>query len=199
MILMKSRSVDTESIYPNSMRSMSGTVFSNTHFFSVILQSQRQGNTCLPFHLGMSQTHYALFAQFLSDESYAHFIYQKESNEDLRQELLNIRRDEWDDLRGLLVKNRNEQISTAIWMAEIVAAACLGGEHLWRDLGLPNRQALSVLLENNFPSLAKNNTKDMKWKKFFYKQLCEQEGGYVCRAPSCEQCKAYDDCFGAED
>jgi NifQ. len=40
---------------------------------------------------------------------------------------------------------------------------------------------------------------DMKWKKFIYKQLCEAEGLYVCRAPSCEVCKDYDQCFGKEE
>lgn len=158
----------------------------------------------MPFHLGLSLSNYALLNQFLCDDSLndsnaAHFFHQKEPDEDLRQELLTIRRDEWVDLRELLVKNRSHKAATEMWMAEIVAAACLGGDHLWRDLGLPNRQALSVLLDNNFHPLAKDNTKDMKWKKFFYKKLCEQDGGYVCRAPSCEQCKAYDDCFGLED
>jgi nitrogen fixation protein NifQ len=38
----------------------------------------------------------------------------------------------------------------------------------------------------------------MKWKKFLYRQLCLEEGIYVCRAPSCEVCKDYDLCFGPE-
>ncbi|MFM8444786.1 MAG: nitrogen fixation protein NifQ, partial [Methylococcus sp.] len=33
------------------------------------------------------------------------------------------------------------------------------------------------------------------WKKFLYKQLCEAEGIYVCRAPSCGECVDYADCF----
>ena len=35
---------------------------------------------------------------------------------------------------------------------------------------------------HNFPQLARRNTQDMRWKKFLYKQLCEQDGGYVCRS-----------------
>ena len=83
-------------------------------------------------------------------------------------------------------------------MAPIVAAACLGGDHLWRDLGLASRQQLRELLQHNFPQLAQRNVNDMRWKKFFYKQLCEQDGGYVCRSPSCEQCPTHHDCFGEE-
>ena len=84
-------------------------------------------------------------------------------------------------------------------MSDIVAAGCLGGDHLWRDLGLQSRSELSQLMLQNFPTLAAANSGDMKWKKFFYKQLCEAGGGYVCRAPSCDQCSAYDDCFGPEE
>jgi nitrogen fixation protein NifQ len=39
----------------------------------------------------------------------------------------------------------------------------------------------------------------MKWKKFFYKQLCEREGVNACKAPSCAACDDYSKCFGSED
>ncbi len=81
----------------------------------------------------------------------------------------------------------------------IIVAACLGNDHLWQDLGLWSRRDLSTLLQHNFPRLAAANSGDMKWKKFLYKQLCEAEGFYVCRAPSCDVCKDYSLCFGAED
>jgi nitrogen fixation protein NifQ len=84
-------------------------------------------------------------------------------------------------------------------MAEIVSAGCMGDDHLWQDLGLWQRPDLSRLMLNNFKPLAERNDKDMKWKKFLYKQLCDAEGIYVCRAPSCEVCTDYDNCFGPED
>lgn len=87
----------------------------------------------------------------------------------------------------------------ACWVAEVVTAACMGGDHLWQDLGLWSRADLSRLMAQNFPALAAGNTRDMKWKKFLYKQLCEGEGVYVCRAPSCEVCVDYAKCFGPED
>jgi len=31
-------------------------------------------------------------------------------------------------------------------------------------------------MRRNFPPLAARNRKDMKWKRFLYKQLCEAEG-----------------------
>lgn len=85
------------------------------------------------------------------------------------------------------------------WMAEIIAAGCMGSDHLWQDLGLWNRAELSRLMEHNFPALARRNVRDMKWKRFLYKQLCEAEGIYTCRSPSCEVCVDYHACFGPEN
>jgi nitrogen fixation protein NifQ len=75
----------------------------------------------------------------------------------------------------------------------------MGMDHLWQDLGVWSRKELSELLQRNFPTLAAKNTQDMKWKKFLYKQLCEQQGIHICRAPSCDVCVDYSKCFGAED
>jgi nitrogen fixation protein NifQ len=85
------------------------------------------------------------------------------------------------------------------WVIAILVAACLGNDHLWQDLGLWSRAQLSDLLSYNFPDLAAKNDKDMKWKKFLYKQLCEAEGLYLCRAPSCSVCIDYAKCYGAEE
>jgi nitrogen fixation protein NifQ len=39
----------------------------------------------------------------------------------------------------------------------------------------------------------------MRWKKFFYRQLCEQADVLICKSPSCGVCCDYASCFGAED
>ncbi|MDS4028080.1 MAG: nitrogen fixation protein NifQ [Candidatus Contendobacter sp.] len=85
------------------------------------------------------------------------------------------------------------------WMSVIVATGCMANDHLWEDLGLWSRRDLSELMARNFPTLAARNDRDMKWKKFLYKQLCEQEGIYLCRAPSCAVCRDYALCFGPEE
>ena len=109
------------------------------------------------------------------------------------------RRDEMVDLHNLLIASRTGQIGSELLMADIVIAGCMGDDHLWQDLGLWNRADLSRLMMDNFAPLASRNTGDMKWKKFLYKQLCETEGIYTCRAPSCEVCADYQNCFGPED
>lgn len=172
----------------------------NTVFFQTIVQSQRLGQSCLPYRLGLSDTDYEAFKVRYGDlaiDPADHW--DALPADDLRQELLMLRWQEAVDIVGLLVADCSGKDSSELWMAKIVAAGCLGGDHLWRDLGLRDRDSLSALLDLNFPALAACNSGDMKWKKFFYKQLCEQSGNYVCRAPSCQQCATYAVCFGPEN
>ncbi|WP_320818628.1 nitrogen fixation protein NifQ [Thalassolituus sp.] len=179
----------------------------NNDWFAQILRSQRSGHTCLPYFLGLNPADFNwLLHKHLCPQRRSRLLnpWQQEKDnaihqEDLRQQLLEMRDDEWQEIRQLLRQYRAGIADSELLIADIVAAACLGGEHLWRDLGLSSRNELSALMNVNFPRLAGTNTGDMKWKKFFYKQLCEAGGGYVCRAPSCDQCTAYDDCFGSED
>ncbi len=113
-----------------------------------------------------------------------------------------VRDDEVDDLVALLVEHGDPMAGApdeVARIAEVVALACLGDNHLWQDLRLGSRAELSALMNHWFPALAAKNVRDMKWKKFLYKQLCEQEGIYVCRAPSCAVCADYARCFGPEE
>jgi nitrogen fixation protein NifQ len=105
---------------------------------------------------------------------------------------------EFTDLLGLLFTHQSFQDEQNLWLAHAVAVACLGENHLWQDMGLGNREELSNLLLIYFEPLYKKNIHNMKWKKFFYKQLCEQEGLRLCKAPNCKVCADYDDCFGSE-
>ncbi len=105
------------------------------------------------------------------------------------------RKDEVAELVRILLMDKAGDSPSEVWMAHVVAAGCCGDDHLWQDLGLWQRADLSALMQRNFPALAARNLKDMKWKRFLYKQLCESEGIYSCRAPSCGQCIDYHVCF----
>jgi len=106
---------------------------------------------------------------------------------------------EKDDLVNLLKHFSNPDIIEIDWVIGVIVAGSLGSDHLWQDLGLWSRSQLSAMLQYNFPELAAKNDKDMKWKKFLYKQLCEAEGLYLCRVPSCEVCIDYPKCYGSEE
>ena len=120
-------------------------------------------------------------------------------------ELLARRRrrdDEVDEVRALLLDHADPAAGPAEQrhaVAETVALACLGDDHLWQDLQLPHRAALSALMTRWFPGLAARNTGDMKWKRFLYKQLCDRAEVQACRAPSCGVCSDYTQCFGSEE
>jgi len=81
----------------------------------------------------------------------------------------------------------------------IVARRSMREDHLWQDLGLPHRAALSQLMAVAFPRLYVGNDRDMKWKRFFYRTLCEAEGLSLCAVPHCRDCSDFERCFGAED
>ena len=107
--------------------------------------------------------------------------------------------EEQEELINLLALHRAGQDASEQWLSVIVATGCMANDQLWEDLGLWSRQDLSDLMARNFPALAARNDRDMKWKKFLYKQLCEQEGVYLCRSPSCAVCRDYPLCFGPEE
>ena len=83
-------------------------------------------------------------------------------------------------------------------LAELMARRCLRPNHLWQDLGLRNRCELSGLMARHFAPLAARNRADMKWKKFFYRTICRDEGYMLCSAPSCAECDDFEVCFGDE-
>jgi len=78
------------------------------------------------------------------------------------------------------------------WLAYAIASACTGDNHLYEDMGLANRQALADLLNRHFTALFVKNIGNMKWKKFFYKQLCDRAEVKACSAPSCQVCNDSD-------
>jgi nitrogen fixation protein NifQ len=102
------------------------------------------------------------------------------------------------DLRQLLIDHRSRDALEEEWLAAIVARRSLGANHLWQDLGLFDRGELNTLMDRHFHNLKRLNSGDMKWKKFFYRQLCERDGVLICKAPTCDACTDVGVCFGPE-
>ncbi|MCK9388251.1 MAG: nitrogen fixation protein NifQ [Sulfuritalea sp.] len=106
--------------------------------------------------------------------------------------------DEFDDLVALLLAHQTTTARDSRWLAHAVATASMADNHLWQDLGLPSRVELSALMQTRFTALKMKNVGDMKWKKFFYRQLCEAAEVLICKSPSCAACTDYGICFGPE-
>lgn len=83
-------------------------------------------------------------------------------------------------------------------ISAITARRAMMSDHLWQDMGLPERPALSALIAACWPRLHAGNSQNMRWKRFFYRALCEAEGFALCSVPNCRDCAEYDTCFGEE-
>lgn len=83
----------------------------------------------------------------------------------------------------------------SLWLAKIIARRAMERRHLWEDLGLPSRAALGALMARHFPALVAANSQGMRWKKFFYRQICSDTAFALCLSPSCDDCLERADCF----
>ena len=101
-------------------------------------------------------------------------------------------------LRELLARSRTVASPLSSLLSILIARRSTRPNHLWQDLGLSNRGELSRLMSRHFAPLAMRNSQDMKWKKFFFRMICRDEGFRLCAAPCCAECNDFEDCFGDE-
>lgn len=184
-------SLDKQVIYDRLNKSSTG--FKNDHILATMLASRCVGEGDMPARLGLRTMEYETLMAVHFPMVSLPLSFMAEQTD------LAERQDEADELSVLLSSHALDDTESTHWMVKILVAGCMGGSHLWEDMGFWSRKDLSKMIQDNFPALAIKNDKDMKWKKFFYKQLCIAEGIYVCRSPSCEVCPDYSDCFSAEE
>ncbi|VWD54395.1 nitrogen fixation protein NifQ [Burkholderia contaminans] len=80
-------------------------------------------------------------------------------------------------------------------LASIIAHACLRPDHLWRDLGLDGRDAVSAMLDRYFPALAARNVTHLRWKKFLAQEVAAALDVQPGPAPGCPGCEDFGFCF----
>jgi nitrogen fixation protein NifQ len=163
----------------------------NAEWLARMLASKAVDAGAMPGRLGLSIRQYgAMMARYFPEFDHAVFHAGRAMEPS--------RAAEREELRLLFLTHATDAGVERVWLADILAAGCMAEDHLWQDLGLWSRKDVSALIEHNFQRLKAKNDRDMKWKKFFYKQLCVQEGIYTCRSPSCEVCADFNACFGPE-
>ncbi|TDQ54687.1 NifQ protein, partial [Phaeovulum veldkampii DSM 11550] len=59
---------------------------------------------------------------------------------------------------------------------------------------LPDRARLSGLIAREFPRLFAANRHNLRWKRFFYRQICAGGSG-LCPAPNCDDCPERSACL----
>lgn len=92
-----------------------------------------------------------------------------------------------------LVDGQARLLATSL--ARILAARAVHPGHLWVAMGLFERDQLSAAIRRHLPALAAANNQEMRWKRFFYRQLCALSGGHLCQTPVCGDCPEYSRCF----
>lgn len=165
----------------------------NQQWMAKIIATWLSGESVLPDYLGLDPHQFKQLKQFY----FPHIDIPSKAVSEIQLDYSRI--PEKDDLVQLLNKFSDKHNQETDWLITLIVTACLGLDHLWQDLGVWQRTDLTDLISYNFPQLAESNTKNMKWKKFIYKKLCDAEGIYLCRAPSCEVCTDYSNCYGPED
>lgn len=103
--------------------------------------------------------------------------------------------DEIDDLVVLLMEHASHPGVLARHLARAIAVASMGPNHLWEDLGLRDRDQLNALMQEHFTALRQRNARNMRWKKFLYRMLCERADILICKSPHCAQCDDQPLCF----
>ncbi len=88
---------------------------------------------------------------------------------------------------------------TAEWLARIIAARAAHPGHLWCAMGFFERPRLTAAIRRHLPTLAAANNQGMRWKRYLFKQVCDLNGGTMCKSPNCGDCSDYPLCFAPED
>ncbi|PWI33874.1 nitrogen fixation protein NifQ [Vibrio albus] len=176
-------------------------------FWQHIITAYCADQTTLPPFLGLSRNEFSDLITQLHKIGFSlnghpcssQILDQYTAKQHLFGDLIQLREDEIAQLSQLLTESINKDSFYANLAVRVMSCACMGSSHLWSDLGLPERPVLSEMIRYYFPALHGKNVHNMRWKRFFYKQLCESGGDYVCRAPSCEECSSYSECYTVTD
>ncbi|MHB1398136.1 MAG: nitrogen fixation protein NifQ [Trichloromonadaceae bacterium] len=94
--------------------------------------------------------------------------------------------------------NQGNAHPPALWLAKILAARAAHPGHLWVAMGLFERPQLTAAIRRHLPSLAAANHQGMRWKRYLFKEICNRNGGLLCKTPNCGVCSDYALCFATD-
>ncbi|MDY0744635.1 nitrogen fixation protein NifQ [Paucibacter sp. R3-3] len=100
-------------------------------------------------------------------------------------------------LHRLLLAHLDDGAPELAILAEVLACACMGRQHLWQDLGLSGRGDVSRLMALAFPRLFRSNVRDLRWKRHLFLSLGQTLGLPDLQPPRCDECDTRASCLGA--
>jgi len=148
-------------------------------------ESKRLGSS-VESRLGLDGERLSAAAEFVHMDLFLSPSQSARAEEDEEEEMI----------RQILLQNHSGPQQVSEWLAYVVARRGMEPNHLWEDLGLAERSDLTKLLLRHFAPLACKNTRNMRWKRFLYRSLCEAEGFSMCPSPTCDACSEFHVCYG---
>jgi len=148
-------------------------------------ESKRLGSS-VESRLGLDGERLSAAAEFVHMDLFLSPSQSARTEEDEEEEMI----------RQILLQNHSGPQQVSEWLAYVVARRGMEPNHLWEDLGLAERSDLTKLLLRHFAPLACKNTRNMRWKRFLYRSLCEAEGFSMCPSPTCDACSEFHVCYG---
>ena len=117
----------------------------NPHALASMIASYYCGRGAMPATLGLSAHAYQQLISHFFPHCVLPSLLPSEAAID------QSRAPECDDLRQLFYQHRVNDGLLSEWFTEILVNGCMGGNHLWEDLGLQARPDLSRWIAFNFP------------------------------------------------
>lgn len=173
-------------------------LYDDRHLFACLIAvaAQESANLAVPLGLGQSDLD-SLLVMFFPDQSRDildnHLSSTTQPLEKCNSEVLSIL------LNHVPTGKDLNQTFVSQCLARIIAARTTLAGHLWVAMGLTERPQLTAAIRRHLPTLAKANNQNMRWKRYLYKQVCDLNGGVMCKAPNCGVCSDYHLCFTEED
>ena len=166
-------------------------VMADRHLLACLLVVMEEERTPPEIALGLtSQQFVSLWRKYFPDIDVAVAVSKVSSAVSVDPDLVNL-------LLGF-IPDPEEPVNrlSGSLLAQILAARAATPGHLWVAMGLFERAELGAAIKCHLPALFAANHQGMRWKRFFYRQICEQQGGMLCKSPVCGECSEYELCFG---
>jgi nitrogen fixation protein NifQ len=171
-----------------------GILYEDRQMFAGLLTLATQENKTFAATLGLKTSDidkiFAIyFPNFDPDVARENIDGNSSEARDINQDVLNIL------LSHIARDQSGQRAHISEMLCRIIAARAAEPGHLWVAMGFLERPQLTSAICRHLPTLALANDKGMRWKRYLFKQVCDMNGGVMCKSPNCGDCSDYHLCF----
>jgi len=175
-----------------------GVESADRHMFACLLAAASQESHPVTASLGLSDSDVDTIFETFFPESGKEILKRSRSSvqaaiPEINEEVLTLL------LRHVSEPTEESSIPISTYLCHILAARASQPGHLWVSMGFFERPELTASIRRHLPSLADANNKNMRWKRYLFREVCNLNGGTMCKAPNCGVCSDYALCFAPEE